>query len=256
MQPEVPLFGLDKEAYEHVRATGPFVGLWFLIFALPMFLLTPDRPGSGKPTGESVRAGLKTLWETLRKLPRYGSILRVLIARMFYTDGLNTLFAFGGIYAAGSFGMSFDEILIFGILLNVTAGLGAVGFAWIDDWLGPKRTVLISVACLIVLGAAILLVESKLWFYVLGCAIGIFIGPAQSASRTLMARLAPAEVRTEMFGLYALSGKVTAWMGPILVGFVTVQADSQRWGMATILVLFIAGALLLLPLREPPQDPD
>ncbi len=256
VQPEVPLFGLDKEAYEHVRATGPFVGLWFLIFALPMFLLTPDRPGSGKPTGESVRAGLKTLRETLRKLPRYGSILRFLIARMFYTDGLNTLFAFGGIYAAGSFGMSFDEILIFGILLNVTAGLGAVGFAWIDDWLGPKRTVLISVACLIVLGAAILLVESKLWFYVLGCAIGIFIGPAQSASRTLMARLAPAEVRTEMFGLYALSGKVTAWMGPILVGFVTVQADSQRWGMATILVLFIAGALLLLPLREPPQDPD
>ncbi|WP_375593108.1 MFS transporter [Algihabitans albus] len=256
VQPEVPLFGLDKEAYEHVRATGPFVGLWFLIFALPMFLLTPDRPGSGKPTGELVRAGLKTLWETLRKLPRYGSILRFLIARMFYTDGLNTLFAFGGIYAAGSFGMSFDEILIFGILLNVTAGLGAVGFAWIDDWLGPKRTVLISVACLIVLGAAILLVESKLWFYVLGCAIGIFIGPAQSASRTLMARLAPAEVRTEMFGLYALSGKVTAWMGPILVGFVTVQADSQRWGMATILVLFIAGALLLLPLREPPQDPD
>lgn len=256
VQPEVPLFGLDKEAYEHVRATGPFVGLWFLIFALPMFLLTPDRPGSGKPTGKSVRAGLKTLWETLRKLPRYGSILRFLIARMFYTDGLNTLFAFGGIYAAGSFGMSFDEILIFGILLNVTAGLGAVGFAWIDDWLGPKRTVLISVACLIVLGAAILLVESKLWFYVLGCAIGIFIGPAQSASRTLMARLAPAEVRTEMFGLYALSGKVTAWMGPILVGFVTVQADSQRWGMATILVLFIVGALLLLPLREPPQDPD
>lgn len=256
VQPEVPLFGLDKEAYEHVRATGPFVGLWFLIFALPMFLLTPDRPGSGKPTGESVRAGLKTLRETLRKLPRYGSILRFLIARMFYTDGLNTLFAFGGIYAAGSFGMSFDEILIFGILLNVTAGLGAFGFAWIDDWLGPKRTVLISVACLIVLGAAILLVESKLWFYVLGCAIGIFIGPAQSASRTLMARLAPAEVRTEMFGLYALSGKVTAWMGPILVGFVTVQADSQRWGMATILVLFIAGALLLLPLREPPQDPD
>ena len=256
VQPEVPLFGLDKEAYEHVRATGPFVGLWFLIFALPMFLLTPDRPGSGKPTGESVRAGLKTLRETLRKLPRYGSILRFLIARMFYTDGLNTLFAFGGIYAAGSFGMSFDEILIFGILLNVTAGLGAVCFAWIDDWLGPKRTVLISVACLIVLGAAILLVESKLWFYVLGCAIGIFIGPAQSASRTLMARLAPAEVRTEMFGLYALSGKVTAWMGPILVGFVTVQADSQRWGMATILVLFIAGALLLLPLREPPQDPD
>ena len=254
VQPEVPLFGLDKDAYEHVRATGPFVGLWFLVFALPMFLFTPDRQASGKPAGEAVRSGLATLWETLRKLPRYGSILRFLIARMFYTDGLNTLFAFGGIYAAGTFGMSFDEILIFGILLNVTAGLGAVGFAWIDDWLGPKRTILIAVGCLIVLGTAILLVESKLWFYLLGCAIGVFIGPAQSASRTLMARLAPAEVRTEMFGLYALSGKVTAWMGPILVGFVTVMADSQRWGMATILLLFVIGAVLLLPLKEPPEE--
>ena len=250
----MPLFGLDKDAYEHVRATGPFVGLWFLVFALPMFLFTPDRQASGKPAGEAVRSGLATLWETLRKLPRYGSILRFLIARMFYTDGLNTLFAFGGIYAAGTFGMSFDEILIFGILLNVTAGLGAVGFAWIDDWLGPKRTILIAVGCLIVLGTAILLVESKLWFYLLGCAIGVFIGPAQSASRTLMARLAPAEVRTEMFGLYALSGKVTAWMGPILVGFVTVMADSQRWGMATILLLFVIGAVLLLPLKEPPEE--
>ena len=254
VQPEVPLFGLDKDSYEHVRATGPFVGLWFLVFALPMFLFTPDRQASGKPAGEAVRSGLATLWETLRKLPRYGSILRFLIARMFYTDGLNTLFAFGGIYAAGTFGMSFDEILIFGILLNVTAGLGAVGFAWIDDWLGPKRTILIAVGCLIVLGTAILLVDSKLWFYLLGCAIGVFIGPAQSASRTLMARLAPAEVRTEMFGLYALSGKVTAWMGPILVGFVTVMADSQRWGMATILLLFVIGAVLLMPLREPPEE--
>jgi UMF1 family MFS transporter len=254
VQPEAPLFGLDKASYEHVRATGPFVGLWFLVFALPLFLLTPDRPGRGVGAGAAVREGLKTLGGTLRRLPRYGTILRFLIARMLYTDGLNTLFAFGGIYAAGTFGMGFDEILIFGILLNVTAGLGAVAFAWIDDWLGPKRTVLISVGCLLVFGAAILLVESKTAFYVLGCVIGLFIGPAQSASRSLMGRLAPAEVRTEMFGLYALSGKVTAWIGPLLVGGVTVLADSQRAGMATILLLFLAGAALLWPLREPPQD--
>jgi UMF1 family MFS transporter len=254
VQPEVPLFGLDKDAYEHVRATGPFVGLWFLLFALPMFLLTPDRPGKGVPAGRAVRDGLTTLAGTLKALPRHGRILRFLIARMLYTDGLNTLFAFGGIYAAGTFGMGFDEILVFGILLNVTAGLGAVAFAWIDDWLGPKRTVLISVGCLIVLGAAILLIEDKLWFYVLGAAIGVFIGPAQSASRSLMGRLAPAEVRTEMFGLYALSGKVTAWIGPLLVGGVTVLMDSQRWGMATILILFVSGALLLLAVREPPQE--
>jgi UMF1 family MFS transporter len=170
---------------------------------------------------------------------------------MLYTDGLNTLFVFGGIYAAGSFGMDTEEILIFAILLNVTAGLGATAFGWIDDWIGAKRTILIAVAALTLFGGLILLVESKTWFYVLGAAIGVFAGPAQSASRSLMARLAPAGLRTEMFGLYALSGKATAFVGPALVGWLTVWAGSQRIGMATILAFFVVGWLLLLPLREP-----
>lgn len=256
VQPAEPLFGLDKSASEHVRIAGPFVALWFLAFALPMFLFTPDRARSGKPVGRAIVDGISALGRSLAKLPKQGVVLRYLIARMLYTDGLNTLFAFGGIYAAGSFGMDFSEILVFGILLNVTSGLGAFAFAWIDDWIGPKRTILIAVGALTLLGAAILLIETKLWFYILGCAIGIFIGPAQSASRTLMARLAPAEVRTEMFGLYALSGKVTAFIGPAAVGGITVLTGSQRWGMATILVLFLAGFALLLPLKEPPAESE
>ena len=170
---------------------------------------------------------------------------------MLYIDGLNTLFAFGGIYAAGTFGMDFQEILVFGIILNVTAGLGAAGFAWVDDWLGSKPTIMIAVAALTLLGAATLLVETKLWFMILGAGLGIFIGPAQAASRTLMARLAPAELRTEMFGLYALSGKATAFLGPATVGWVTLWFDSQRAGMATILLFFLAGLALLAPLKEP-----
>ena len=170
---------------------------------------------------------------------------------MIYTDGLNTLFAFGGIYAAGTFGMSFEEILIFGILLNVTAGLGAAGFAWVDDIFGAKPTIMVALLGLTLFGGLILLVTSKTWFIVLGCAIGVFMGPAQAASRSLMARLAPAEIRTEMFGLYALSGKATAFIGPALVGGVTVWADSQRAGMATILVFFLVGMILLRPLKDP-----
>ncbi|MEX0760783.1 MAG: MFS transporter, partial [Tistlia sp.] len=256
VQPAEPLLGLDKANSEHVRIAGPFVALWFLAFALPMFLFTPDRTGSGMPVGRAIVQGLSALRHSLAKLPKQGVVLRYLIARMFYTDGLNTLFAFGGIYAAGSFGMDFTEILVFGILLNVTSGLGAFAFAWVDDWIGPKRTILIAVGALTLLGGAILLIETKLWFYILGSAIGIFIGPAQSASRTLMARLAPAKVRTEMFGLYALSGKVTAFMGPAAVGGITVLTGSQRWGMTAILVLFVVGFVLLLPLKEPPPDPD
>jgi MFS transporter, UMF1 family len=174
---------------------------------------------------------------------------------MLYTDGLNTLFAFGGIYAAGTFGMSFQDILVFGILLNITAGLGAFGFAWIDDFVGAKFTILFSIAALIGLGTAILLIDSKLWFYVLGCGIGVFIGPAQTASRSFYARIIPPDLATEFFGLYALSGKITAFLGPALVGWVTFWAGSQRLGMATILLFFLAGYLLMRRLDDPQKRP-
>ena len=251
IQPEPPLFGLDGAAAEPVRATSVVAALWYLVFALPLFLFTPDRPASGVAPLQAVSRGLAQLGRTLRDLRRHGNIARFLLARMLYTDGLNTLFVFGGIYAAGSFGMDTEEILVFAILLNATAGLGAAAFGWVDDWIGAKRTILIAVTALTLFCGLILLVETKLWFYVLGAVIGIFIGPAQSASRTLMARLAPAELRTEMFGLYALSGKATAFLGPALVGWITLAADSQRLGMAIILVFFVAGLLLLLPVREP-----
>ena len=251
VRPEAPVFDLDRDAAEQIRIIGPFVALWFAVFALPLFLYTPDGPGSGIAAGQAVRQGLATLLATLRALPRHGQVGRFLLARMIYTDGLNTLFAFGGIYAAGTFGMSFEEILIFGILLNVAAGLGAVGFGWIDDLLGAKPTIMLALVGLTAAGGSILLVESQAWFIALGCVIGLFIGPAQAASRSLMARLAPAELRNELFGIYALSGKATAFIGPALVGWVTVWADSQRAGMATIPVFFIVGAILLWPLKDP-----
>jgi UMF1 family MFS transporter len=253
VQPEDPLFGLRKESAEHVRIAGPLVALWFALFAIPLFLWTPDKPASGLPYPKAIRQGIAALLDTLRHLRRFRNVALFLVARMIYTDGLNTLFAFGGIYAAGSFGMTFEEILIFGILLNIAAGLGAVGFAWVDDWIGPKRTVIIALVGLMAFSAAILLVEQKLWFYLLGCAIGTLIGPAQAASRSFMAHLAPAHMRTEMFGLYALSGKATAFIGPALVGWVTFWFDSQRAGMATILAFFLIGLLLLLKVQPPPR---
>jgi UMF1 family MFS transporter len=126
-----------------------------------------------------------------------------------------------------------------------------VGFAWIDDLMGPKRTITIALVALTVLGTAILLVEDKAWFWALGLMLGAFFGPAQAASRSLMARLAPAGMQAEMFGLYALSGKATAFVGPALLGWVALWADSQRAGMATVLVFFLIGLWILRPLREP-----
>ena len=159
---------------------------------------------------------------------------------------MNTMFAFGGIYAAGTFGMTVAEVIQFGIALNVSAGLGAAAFAWIDDRIGAKKTIAIALTGLIALGIPLLLVEEKLWFWIVGVPLGIFMGPAQAASRSLMARLAPPDLRTEMFGLFAFSGKATAFLGPAVLGAVTLSMESQRAGMATIVVFLGVGMILLL----------
>ena len=245
VQAETPLFGLDTEAAEHLRITGPVVGVWMLVFALPLFVLTPDKPAATKSMTAAVADGLGALARTFRELPKYRDAAWFLLARMIYTDGLNTLFAFGGIYAAGTFGMGFEELILFGIAMNVTAGLGAFGFAWVDDRIGPKPTILIAVAGLTVLGGALLVVEGKTMFWVFGLPLGLFVGPAQSASRSMMAHMAPADMRTEFFGLYALSGKATAFMGPALLAWATTAFDSQRAGMATIIVFFVLGMALM-----------
>jgi len=248
--PAEPLLPLDPEAAEPVRATGVVVALWFAVFALPFLLLTPDRPARDQPFAQTAREGVAQLKRSLADLRRrYRRVAHFLIARMIYTDGLNTLFAFGGVYAAGTFGMGFRDILVFGIAMNVAAGIGAFGFAWVDDWLGPKRTIQISLVGLMLFGGAALAVQTPAGLYVAASGLGIFVGPVQSASRSLMSRITPEAVRTEMFGLYALSGKITAFAGPAVVGWVSFAADSQRAGMATILAFFVTGLALLWPLR-------
>ena len=250
VQPETAPFGLDKNAAEPVRATALLVAGWLAVFSVPFFLFTPDMPAAGLSIAEAVRRGVTTLIGTFRQIREHRQIAVFLVARMIYTDGLNTLFSVGGIYAAVTFGMDFTELLIFGIAMNMTAGIGAFAFGWIDDWIGAKRTILISVSALTVLGAMLLVVETKTLFWVFAMPLGLFFGPAQSASRSLMARMAPPRLTTEMFGLYALSGKATAFVGPAVFGWVTAIAASQRAGLATILVFFVVGMALLLFVRD------
>ena len=251
IQADPPPLGLDKAQAEQVRILGPLLGLWLLLFSLPLFLRCPDRAPATIAAGEAVRSGLHHLARTLRGLRQEPVLLRFLVARLVYNDGLNTLFAFGGIYAAGTFGMTLDEVIQLGIALNLTAGLGAFALASLDDRLGSKPTILLALVGLIVAGTAALLAQDKTAFWIAALLLGCFVGPAQAASRSLMARLAPPDRRTELFGLYALTGKITAFLGPFLFGTATWLMGTQRAGMATVLVLFVAGAILLLPVREP-----
>ncbi len=249
VQTDTPLFGLSTENSENIRVSGPVVAIWLSVFAIPIFLFVPDKKPSGQALSVLVRKGISSLIGTLKKLPSNKVIARFLIARMIYNDGLATLFAFGGIYAAGTFGMSFAEVIQFAIALNIGSGLGAAFFAFMDDKFGSKPVIVISLTAILVCVTGMLFITSLSWFWALGMVLSLFLGPVQAASRTLMARLSPEDMRTEYFGLYALSGKATSFLGPLILGWVTLAFDSQRAGMATILVFLVIGLILILPLR-------
>jgi UMF1 family MFS transporter len=249
VQPDPSPLGLDRGQAEHVRATALLVAAWLLAFSWPVLLALPDPPGRKPGWGEAAAKGLAEIRGLLRSLPTQPVLTRFLIARLFYTDGLNTLFAFGAIYAAGVFGMGFEKILLFGIAMNVAAGLGAAGFALIEDRVGSRRMVLLALAAIVTLGVPLLLTDQERWFWILALSLGLFFGPAQAASRAFMARLAPAEEASAWFGLFALSGRVTGFLGPLALATVTAITDSQRLGMATVLVFLAIGAAILATVK-------
>jgi len=149
-----------------------------------------------------------------------------------------------------TFGMKTEEIILLGLSLNVTAGLGAFAGGWIDDRVGSKKTIVMSLMALILTSAVVMAAQDKHTFWIAAAVMSTFFGPVQAASRTLMARLSPPSMRGEMFGLFALSGKVTAFVGPAVVGWVTLATGSYRLGMSTTLIFLIAGLLLLRGVKE------
>jgi UMF1 family MFS transporter len=272
-----PLFGLDPVTHQGDRITGPLTGIWFIIFVLPMFLLTPDYPAR-RPVSEALRLGLTDLRRTLLELPKQKSLAAFLLANMIYTDGLVSLFAFGGIYAAGTFGWNTIQIGSFGIILAIAGTFGAWLGGRLDDRLGPKRVISGSMMILLFAIVAILLVDKETILFikvaapapggalfassaeraylVLGCLIGAAGGPLQAASRTLLIRMAPKDRIAQYFGLFALTGKVTSFVGPLLIGTITAVTASQKAGMAVLVLFFVAGLALLRRVRDSSSRPS
>ena len=246
IQPEVPAFGLDKASMANVRIVGPLVAAWLLVFSTPLFVMVRDRAGPALPSRRVIGQSLRQLRSTFTDLLRDRTLLMFLAAAMLWADGLGTLFSLGGIYAAGTFDMSLTDVLRFGILLNLTAGTGAWLFARIDDRVGAKPTIMVGLAGLITCGLGTLLAQNELWFTMAGAVLGLFVGPVQSATRSMMARLAPEDRRAEMFGILALTGRATAFFGPLLVAVVTTISGSQRIGMTPILLFWSLGLALLV----------
>jgi UMF1 family MFS transporter len=249
--PAGPWFGFSTEAGENVRATNLMVAIWLLVFSLPIFFFVHERPVTRPPARAVIRGSFEQLVSTFREIRRHKETVKFLLARLIYNDGLVTIFSFGGIYAEGVFGFTLAEVLIFGIVINLAAGVGAIAMGYFDDWFGAKRTIIISLVGLLLAGVLGVLATDPLWFWIAGILIGIFSGPNQAASRSLMGRYTPKGLENEFFGFFAFSGKLTAFIGPLLVGVVTGATQSQRAGMVVVIVLFVIGLMLLIPVREP-----
>lgn len=271
-----PLFSLDPDSYEGVRASGPLSALWYLIFVPPLFLFVPDTPRV-MAARTAVRTGLHNLRETLRNIRQHRNLVRYLIARMIYADGLVGLFAFGGVYATSTFDWGTTEFLLFGILVIMAAIPGAFIGGRLDDRLGSKRIILWSIVILVIASIAALSITADSIFFgievdppsegegmyaslgerlylIIGAIIGLIAGPLQAASRTLIIALSPKQQMTQFVGMFALSGKLTTFAAAAVVAAVTTIADSQRIGISTLVLFFIVGGLLLLRVDPTPQD--
>ncbi|WP_144578306.1 MFS transporter [Agrobacterium sp. DE0009] len=267
-----PLFGLDPASGQDARITGPFAALWYLIFILPMFLLTPDAK-KGLPFGAAIRSGLRELKTTLGELRHRPSLLRFLIARMLYQDGVNGVLILGGAFAAGMFGWATMEIGLFGILLNVVAIAGCFAAGRLDQTLGSRVTILISLALLLVATVGIVSTEKSStlfgWiqlstadnsgifatgaekaYLLYGVLIGLAFGPVQASSRSYLARNISVAEAGRYFGIYALSGRATSFMATLSFSIATTVSGSAHIGMATLIVFLGAGFLILLRVPE------
>lgn len=253
IQPEQPWFGLSTDEQQNVRATTILVAVWFAVFSLPMFTWVKDTKVGTRPPGASiVRATFRQLATTFREIRRYRQILRLLVARLVYNDGLVTIFAFGPIYAAETFDFSLQEVMLWGLALNVTAGIGAFSMGFLDDRIGGRKTILISLVGLLVatLWATLAPSDAKTSMFLAGLLVGVFVGPNQAASRSLLGRFVPQEKETEFYGFFAFSGKAIAFMGPLLYGLAITLFGNQRIGVGITMVFFVVGGLILMGVDE------
>lgn len=275
--PDTPLFGLDPKTHEHSRIAGPVAGLWFLIFIVPLLLWTPDRPATGISPRRAVREGLQQLWLTVKRARRISNVALYLLARMLYTDAKVAILAYSGIYAAGVFGWDLAELLLFALVLAPFSISGGFIGGWLDNTLGSKRAIQISVGltCLGMVGAVSTTPDQILFFFpfdastaeplwsfpyfrtlpeviylMMFMVLAITITAAFCTSRTMMARIAPISMMNQFFGLYALSGTATSFLGHALVAVFTRAFESQRAGFASLIILLLAGLAVMFRVRE------
>ncbi|MGC5615470.1 MFS transporter [Georgenia sp. Z1491] len=267
INPDVGLFGVTSEGGMDVRVTTLVAAVWTAVFSLPLVLTSlRDAARLRRRTGAEAEAPKESIAQSYRRL--LGSIAGLwrtdrrtvwfLLASAVFRDGLAGVFTFGGIIAAGTFGFSAGEVIIFAVAANVVAGIATISFGLLDDRFGPKKVIVLSLVSMVVAGIGIFALHDlgASLFWVLGLVLCVFVGPAQSASRTFLARLIPPGKDGEVFGLYATTGRAVSFLAPAMFAAALAIGeavtgltgdDVQYWGILGIVLVLAAGLALVLP---------
>ncbi|PPH79649.1 MFS transporter [Rathayibacter sp. AY1D9] len=265
ISPEVGLFGVTGDDGLDVRVSILVAGVWFAVFALPVLVAVPETPArASRAERVGVIASYRALFAQVAALWRESrSTVAFLIASAVFRDGLTGVFTFGGVLAQGTFGFDAGEVILFAIAANVVAGVATISVGALDDRIGPKAVIVASLIGLVVCGTAVFVLHDggRTVFWIFGLLLCLFVGPAQSASRSYLARLIPEGREGEIFGLYATTGRAASFLAPAaFAAAVSIaaavsgsgEANVQYWGILGLVLVLAVGLVLLLPVRRPP----
>jgi MFS transporter, UMF1 family len=251
--PDVGWFGVTSDGGLNIRAVVVLSAIWFAVFAIPVLVAVPESPPGPKRRRVGFFASYRLLLHDIKALFRRDrNSVHFLIASALYRDGLAAIFSFGAILAVSVYGLAQSSVLIFGIAANVVAALGALGMGAIEDRIGPKKVIMISLVGLITTSLILLFAHGTTMFWIFGLILTLWVGPAQASSRAFMARIAPVGREGEMFGLYATTGRAASFLAPGLFALFS-GLFTDRVGIVGIALVLLAGALAMAGVKSPPN---
>lgn len=246
-------FGL-ADAAEAVRVSFVLVALWWLVFLLPLALQVRERPGeAGVSFGAATLLGLRELVSTLRQVAHYRELALFLVAYWLYIDAVNTIIKMAVDYGV-ALGLPTESLLAALLMTQFVAFPAALVFGWLGERIGARRGILVGIGVYTLATLYAFFLDSVLEFFALAVIIGLVQGGVQSLSRSFFGRLVPEGKGGEFFGFYNMMGKFATVLGPLLVALVALTTGSSRASIASLAILFLAGGLVLLLVREPDRN--
>lgn len=247
----------------NIRLIALLAAVWFAVFAIPLFLKVPELPATANADAAkvSIADSYRGIWNDITTMWREDrSTLKFLIASAFFRDGLAGVFAYGAVLAVSVYSIAEDDVILFGVAANVISAAGALAAGRWDDRIGPRAVIVFSLVSMMVCGTVLLFVSGPTMFWIFGLGLCLFVGPAQSASRTYLTRITDPGREGQNFGLYAMTGRAVSFMAPLLfavfiwAGNLITGEDTDRWGIAGIMVVLGIGLVLLLRVPAHVED--